>query len=565
MKFDGIPWFPRKISDLDVVSNRVLMYGLELDADHPGFKDKSYRERRKKVTAIALSYKHGHPIPRVEYTQEEIITWGRVFKHLKQLYPTHACKEFLENFNLLIMYSAYREDSIPQLEDVSCFLKRKTGFQLRPVAGYLSSRHFLAGLAFRLFYCTQYIRHSSHPFYTPEPDCCHELLGHVPLLADPNFAQFSQDIGLASLGVSDDEIDKLATCYFFTAEFGLCKQNGEMRVFGAGLLSSVAELQHALSPKANVLSFDPDLTCKQKPIITSFQKVYFYTNTFEEAIEKMREFAQTIKRPFGVRYSHYTQTIEILLNNRKIGMFVCSKLSTTLQYGLFVLCPSRNRKPVVSLQTFVCATGMRLIFILLLAAAVYAIELDTAETYAVPVSYIQGPALLAGGAHAAGYGNSGYLNTAAGAAGLSALGARSRWGLAGAGASGLRANSARRNLGASGAAGASGSIWNDRGAWARNKGSGFQKSYSFDKQAGTRDIGGAQGAWGSAAGLRDDSASGGLNAYGRSASGAYGARGLAAAKGSSIYGRLAAGQAGYGGVGGTSYIQRPGYSGLILH
>nr|BAF79887.1 tryptophan hydroxylase [Dugesia japonica] len=312
MTVDNLPWFPKYIKDLDKISNRVIMYGSELDADHPGFKDELYRKRRNQFSEIAYSYKHGNPIPKIEYTKDEITTWGNVYRELTKLYPTHACREFLENLPLLQKYCGYREDNIPQLEEVSQFLKNRSGFTLRPVAGYLSSRDFLAGLAFRVFHCTQYIRHPSDPFYTPEPDCCHELMGHVPLLADSSFAQFSQEIGLASLGASEEEVQKLATCYFFTIEFGLCHQDGELRAYGAGLLSSIGELKHALSTESNIQKFDPKLVMEQECLVTTFQNAYFYTPSFEDAKDKMRDFAKTIKKPFDVHYNPYTQMIEIL-------------------------------------------------------------------------------------------------------------------------------------------------------------------------------------------------------------------------------------------------------------
>lgn len=308
----AVPWFPRRIRDLDRFANQILSYGAELDSDHPGFTDPTYRERRKYFADLAYNYKYGQPLPRVDYTKEETETWRIVFNNLTELYPTHACREHNHVFPLLIDNCGYRADNIPQLEDISRFLKDCTGFTLRPVAGLLSSRDFLAGLAFRVFHSTQYIRHPSKPLYTPEPDVCHELLGHVPLFADPAFAQFSQEIGLASLGAPDDYIEKLATCFWFTVEFGLCRQDGELKAYGAGLLSSFGELQYCLSDKPELREFDPFKTGLQKYPITEYQPVYFVAESFENSKEKMIKYANTIPRPFGVRYNAYTESIEVL-------------------------------------------------------------------------------------------------------------------------------------------------------------------------------------------------------------------------------------------------------------
>ncbi|KAF8822568.1 aromatic amino acid hydrolase AAH1 [Cardiosporidium cionae] len=321
----NVPWFPSKISDIDLFSKSTLDAGVELSADHPGFQDAVYRKRREEIAFSAANYHGYQPIPLIEYTDVENKTWNIAYNELSQLFEEYACDEYQESLKALEDSKVYSPHQIPQLRYVSDFLKKTTGFTLRPVAGLISGRDFLNALAFRVFFSTQYIRHHSVPLYTPEPDVIHELLGHAPMLASPNFADFSQLIGIASLGATDEQIRLLSTVYWFSVEFGLIYQDNKLKAYGAGLLSSFGELQFATSPtngKCEIREWNPFVASTTPYPITTYQPIYFAARSLEDVKSKVLEFCKSLQKPFSICYCPDTQIVvtDVLVNPTPVSL-----------------------------------------------------------------------------------------------------------------------------------------------------------------------------------------------------------------------------------------------------
>lgn len=314
-----IPWYPTEPKDLDDLDQSTLAAGEELQDDpenpHPGFHDEVYRARRREIVSMARGYKTGDSIPIVDYTSEENEVWTTVYDHLTKLYPTHACEQYNYVFPLLLENGVLGRTRMPQLRDVSDFLNQATGFTVRPVAGLLSSRDFLNALAFRVFFSTQYIRHSGQPLYTPEPDMVHDILGHLPLLSDPDFAKFTQTIGLASLGADDELLDKLAKVYWYSVEFGLCSEGGRRKAYGAGILSAAGELQYALSEEPECVPWDPMVASVTPFPITKYQPKYFVASSFSDAQEKLERWLGSQDKPIYLTYNSYSRKVQSFPKN----------------------------------------------------------------------------------------------------------------------------------------------------------------------------------------------------------------------------------------------------------
>jgi phenylalanine-4-hydroxylase len=268
-----------------VLQDHVEVRLVELDPDHPGFRDPEYRARRNAIAEIASSYQPGQSIPPAPYTELEHGVWKTIWQALGPAHREHACAEYLSCLDRL----DFDTDRIPQLSEVSEKVAAISGFRLEPVAGLVEPRIFLESLANGVFLCTQYIRHHSTPLYTPEPDVAHEIIGHAVTLASPRLAELNRLFGEAVRRTTDaGELDRLARVYWLTIEFGVLREDGRIKAYGTGLLSSAGEL--AEMHKAELRPLDLDAAANHVYDPTHYQAILFCAESFDEMEQTLKEF-----------------------------------------------------------------------------------------------------------------------------------------------------------------------------------------------------------------------------------------------------------------------------------
>lgn len=268
----------------------------ELPEDHPGFSDPAYRARRAQIAEVGAAYRRGDPIPDVGYSAEEDEVWRVVSAELAAKHRAYACREYLVGAARLVLPT----QRVPQLREVDERVHGLTGFHINPVPGLVPTRTFYGSLAQRTFLSTQYIRHHSVPFYTPEPDIVHEIIGHANMLASPVFADLYQAAGQASLrATTEPALDVFSRVFWFTLEFGVLYEDGALRAYGAGLLSSYGEIEAFRA--AEIRPWDLPAMARQDYDITHYQPVLFAAGSFERMLADLHEFFSSYDDEAGHR------------------------------------------------------------------------------------------------------------------------------------------------------------------------------------------------------------------------------------------------------------------------
>lgn len=262
-------------------------YGDIIQTDYPGAHDEAYRNRVDDL--VDQSEEVWPEIPHYDYTQDEKEVWSLVSEVLIPLQNRYSCEAFLEGREKLDL----PDERVPQLDEVSAQMEEKTGFMLAPVGGLLDQSEFLPMLAKKVMRCTPYVRHHENPFFTPEPDIIHELRGHAPMFMHEPFVELSVQIGEAAAAAveagDEDLLDLIGLFYWYTVEYGLIREDGDIKIFGAGNNGGIQDLLRSVDPTVEKKPFELD---KIKELTIDYdapQQVFYVADSYEQITEIAHE------------------------------------------------------------------------------------------------------------------------------------------------------------------------------------------------------------------------------------------------------------------------------------
>ncbi|MBU4610377.1 phenylalanine 4-monooxygenase [Achromobacter sp. GG226] len=216
------------------------------------------------------------------YTADEHGRYARLVARQLKHVEGRACDEFIAALSHL-----GDAQGIPRFENINQLLKPATGWEIVAVPGLIPEREFFTLLANRRFPVTYWLRTEAEFDYIVEPDLFHDLFGHVPLLFDPVFADYIQAFGAGGLKAEGlHALEYLSRIYWYTVEFGIMQTPKGLRAYGAGILSSVGELEHCLtSPQPNRVAFDALRLMRTRYKIDTYQETYFVIESFDELFD----------------------------------------------------------------------------------------------------------------------------------------------------------------------------------------------------------------------------------------------------------------------------------------
>jgi phenylalanine-4-hydroxylase len=229
-----------------------------------------------------------------QYVDADHKVWSILYKRQLEKIKKVAYENFAPGIELL----AFENAIIPDFDVINKRLMNITGWKIYPVPGLISNSYFFERMFYKQFGATTWIRKMSELDYLEEPDMFHDVFGHIPLLTDPLICDYLH--GLATVAVrhldNEEVIEGIARLYWYTIEFGLVKEKGEIKIYGAGILSSIAETDYCLSKKAKHVPFNLQQILATPYIKDTFQQQYFVLNSMEQLRDVEKDLHAVFKK-----------------------------------------------------------------------------------------------------------------------------------------------------------------------------------------------------------------------------------------------------------------------------